>query len=208
MKQSPLAFIGRHPKLVLTVIFAITAFFLYQTTMLTLDADYTTLMAQSQSETTFDGGVGNLPSAGSAIDHAEDNIIPETTALSTRGQGNHLVASVGETSIPEEPEFTSSYLVMVESANLYTPENLTLIEKTMNSLQESGYVSAPFSVLDFITLEKKGTRLVTVPFSASQPWDDEKAALLKQRLEEDPIVKGYLVSEDLTNLIFSFESLA
>ena len=96
---------------------------------------------------------------------------------------------------------------MVESPTLYSGATLSLIEETMHALPETGFVGEPFSVLDFVTLEKRGSRLVSVPFSTPRErfqWSDEDALLLKERMENDPIIKGYLVSEDLSNILFSF----
>jgi hypothetical protein len=63
-------------------------------------------------------------------------------------------------------------------------------------------------VLDFVTLEKKGTRLMSVPFASQDEWDEADAQMLRQRIEQDPIVKNYLVSDDLSGMLFSFDSIA
>ncbi|HKM06611.1 MAG TPA: MMPL family transporter, partial [Sphaerochaeta sp.] len=72
-------------------------------------------------------------------------------------------------------------------------------------------LSESTSVLNFVTLEKRGTRLMSVPFAPNQGrtlWTEEEAALLKSRVENDPIIKNYLVSEDLTGMLFSFQTSA
>ncbi len=207
MKHSLLTYVGTHAKLTLVIVFAITAFFLYHTTFLTLDADYTTLMADVQAPSSYEGGVGK---SAHAFTPAPDTEVPETMQLTTKALGSHLVADAGEATPPEENPFTSSYLVMVESPTLYSGATLSLIDETMHALSQTGYVGEPFSVLDFVTLEKRGSRLVSVPFSTTKEhfqWSDEDALLLKDRMENDPIIKGYLVSEDLSNILFSFEAL-
>ncbi len=189
------------------IVFIITAFFLYHTTFLTLDADYTTLMADVKPQSTYEGGVGR---AAIPYTPSPDTEIPETMSLTTKALGSYLVADNGEASPPPESPFTSSYLVMVESPTLYSGETLSLIDETMHALSQTGYVGPPFSVLDFVTLEKRGSRLVSVPFSTPKEqyrWSDEDALLLKSRMESDPIIKGYLASEDLSNILFSFEAL-
>lgn len=207
MKHSLLTFVGKHAKLTLVIIFAITAFFLYHATFLTLDADYTTLMADVKPPSTYEGGVDKSAHAPLLTTDTE---IPDTMSLTTRSLGSYLVADSEGATPPEENPFTSSYLVMVESPTLYSGATLSLIEETMHALPETGFVGEPFSVLDFVTLEKRGSRLVSVPFSTPRErfqWSDEDALLLKERMENDPIIKGYLVSEDLSNILFSFQSL-
>jgi hydrophobe/amphiphile efflux-3 (HAE3) family protein len=209
MKHRLLAFIGRHAKVTLAVIFIITAFFLYHASFLHLDADWSSLMLDRQAHATYQGGNPNGPIFRASSFEREEDVV-ETMVLSTRALGENLRATTEIQAPPVAEEFPSSYLVMVESPDLYTAESLSLIEQTMHSLTDTGYVSAPFSVLDFVTMEKRGTRLVSVPFASAkiqQQWSEEEAALLKQRLQEDPVVKGYLVSDDLTNMIFSFESI-
>ena len=110
MKHSLLTFVGKHAKLTLVIIFAITAFFLYHTTFLTLDADYTTLMADVKPPSTYEGGVGK---SAHAPDPIIDTEIPDTMSLTTRGLGSYLVADSDGANAPEENPFTSSYLVMV-----------------------------------------------------------------------------------------------
>ncbi len=207
MKHSLLDYVGRHARLTLVVVFAITAFFLYHVSFLTLDADYTTLMADVKAESTFEGGVGKPATKATAGD---DSQIPETMSLTTKALGGHLVADSSAVTPVEESPFTSSYMVMVESPTLYTPATLSLIDEVMSRLPETGYVGEPFSVLDFVTLEKRGTRLLTVPFSTPKEqyrWSEDDVALLRSRMESDPIIKGYLVSNDLSNILFAFESL-
>lgn len=209
MKRSLLAFVGKHARMTLVVVFAITAFFLYHASFLTLDADYASLMVDIETPSTFQGGTALALHTRSETSVSDEPIIVETEQLTTAAFGSHIVASSVPSLPPEEKEYDSGYLVLVESPDLYRGEILTLIEKTMDTLTETGYVSKAFSVLDFVTLEKRGSRLVSVPFSTPKGggiWSDEDAQLLKKRLEADPIVKGYLVSDDLTSMVFTFKS--
>lgn len=213
MKFDLLRLIGKHSKLTLVIILAITAFFLYHAAFLHLNADYNTLMTELQGQTTY-VVESEVESLGSSHDTTNEQPIPETGDLRTNALGNHLVASSEPTPPPAADEvlYTTTYLVMVESPRLYTAEHLSLIETTMEALGKTDYLSKSFSVLDFVTLEKRGTRLATMPFSSHQEnqtvWTDEEAQLLKSRIEADPLVKNYLVSDDLQGLLFSFESIA
>lgn len=211
MKHSLLVFVGKHSKSTLIVILLITAFFLYHAAFLHLDADYNSLMNETGKGVSYQGGSGEyIGQQGSAL---VESIIPETMVLDTTALGSHLVASAEvEPPMPEDNlAYSTSYLVMVESPALFEAETLNRITTVMQKLTDTGYLSKSFSVLDFVTFEKKGSRLVTVPFGSSSmqnKWTEEQAQLLKQRIENDPLVKNYLVSENLDAMLFSFESFA
>jgi hypothetical protein len=211
MKHSLLVFVGKHSKSTLIVILLITAFFLYHAAFLHLDADYNSLMNETGKGVSYQGGSGEyIGQQGSAL---VEIFIPETMVLDTTALGSHLVASAEvEPPMPEDNlAYSTSYLVMVESPALFEAETLNRITTVMQKLTDTGYLSKSFSVLDFVTFEKKGSRLVTVPFGSSSmqnKWTEEQAQLLKQRIENDPLVKNYLVSENLDAMLFSFESFA
>ncbi|NCC13746.1 MAG: RND transporter, partial [Spirochaetia bacterium] len=213
MKFDLLRLIGKHSKLTLAIIMVITAFFLYHAAFLHLNADYNSLMTELQGQTTYVVESGVKAQGKNAASSVSDQI-PETGKLETGSLGNHLVASTEPTAPPasDEPSYTTTYLVMIESPALYTAEHLSLIEAKIHALEETEYLSKSYSVLDFVTLEKRGTRLATMPFSSHQEnqnsWTDEEAQLLKSRIASDPLVRNYLVSEDLQGFLFSFESTA
>lgn len=213
MKFDLLASIGKHSRLTLVIILLITAFFAYHASSLTLDADYSSLMGKLVDTRVYVGGEGKETSQqASLIQQWEGQNIPDTQVLDTKSLGINLKAST-DVQAPAEGDttaYTTSYLVMVENPNLFTAKNLSLVEQTMASLSDTPYLGQSFSVLDFVTLEKRGTRLASIPFSPNindDAWTEEEAQLFKQRLETDPIVKSYLVSNDLTCMIFSFDSI-
>ncbi len=213
MKFDLLRLIGKHSKLTLAIIMVITAFFLYHATFLHLNADYNSLMTELQGQTTY-VVESDVQAQTERAQLLTEKHIPETGKLETQSLGNHLVASTepaSPTSVDEQ-NYTTTYLVMVESPNLYTAQHLSLIEATMQALENTEYLSKSYSVLDFVTLEKRGTRLATMPFSSHQEnqnlWTEEEAQLLESRIAADPLVKNYLVSEDLQGILFSFESIS
>lgn len=210
MKFDVLSFVGKHSKTTLILILLVTAFFAYHAVHLQLDADYNSLMQEMETPSQFQGGVGPYDPAEQAV-VARDESIPETMQLKTTMLGHHLVADADGTPFVEESTYPTTYLVLIESDQLFTADSLQAITQTMDSLNETAYLGNMFSVLDFVTLEKKGTRLMSVPFSSQGEkgaWSEADAQLLKQRIESDPIVKNYLVSEDLKGMLFSFDSLA
>nr|WP_321262975.1 efflux RND transporter permease subunit [uncultured Sphaerochaeta sp.] len=207
MKFDFLSFVGKHSKITLVLVLLVTVFFGYHAAHLQLDADYVTLMNESETPSLYQGGEGPYvpPVQGSLV---EDITIPETMQLETDMLGNHLIADISASTPEEEPPYTTTYLVLVESENLFEADTLNIISTTMEHLDATEYLGNKFSVLDFVTLEKKGTRLISVPFSSQDEWDEADAQILRQRLEKDPIVKNYLVSDDLRGMLFSFDSIA
>ena len=182
MKRSFLELINKYAVLTIIIIALLTAFFFYHALFLTLDADYTGLLAPDAANSTYQGGV----KGGLRAEVPKEEILKEEEA--------------------EENEYSTTYMLLIESPSLYTAKSLTLISQTLAELEETGYLTGRFSLFDFVTLEKKGTRLLSVPFASSN-WSDEDAALLEERVKSDPMVKNYLVSEDLHGLFVNFEAL-
>lgn len=210
MKFDILSFVGKHSKTTLVLIAIITIFFLFHAVSLELSGDYSDLLYQIEDSTVFEGGTKATPSASQEA--ANENLVLDTQVLNANpnlraSSEPPLVIGGDEDDYP----YTASYLVLVEAKDLYTAKNLTLIEKTMGELSATKELSESTSVLNFVTLEKRGTRLMSVPFAPNQGrtlWTEEEAALLKSRVENDPIIKNYLVSEDLTGMLFSFQTSA
>ncbi len=188
MKFDFLSFVGKHSKITLVLVLLVTVFFAYHAAHLQLDADYVTLMNENETPSLYQGGEGPYvpPVQGSLV---EDVAIPETMQLETTMLGNHLIADVSGELPEEEPPYTTTYLVLVESERMFEADTLNKISSTMERLDATDYLGNKFSVLDFVTLEKKGTRLMSVPFSSRDEWDEADVQLFKQRIEQDPIVK-------------------
>ncbi len=103
--------------------------------------------------------------------------------------------------------FTTDHIVMVESTNLYSPETLSAITSALDTMKSHPAVGSSFSAFDFITVESRGTRLLTVPMSTrigNNEWTQAEADVFKQRLLNDDIVRNLLVSENGDSLVFVF----
>lgn len=183
MKVSFLQLISKYAVVTIGIVVALTGFFLYHALFLNLNADYTSLLAKDQTNSTYHGGVTPATPAEKPLALEVDDELDEDTL------------------------FTSTYMLLIESPTLYTAKTLTLINEVLESLSASPYLASRFSLFDFVTLEKRGTRLMSVPFGSSN-WTEDEAQLLKERVETDPMVKNYLVSEDLHGLFVNFESVA
>lgn len=210
MKFDVLSFVGKYSKTTLACIAIVTIFFLFHAVSLELSGDYSDLLYQIEDTTVFEGGTASASPTGQQA--VGESLILDTQVLTANA---NLRASTSPSLVPSEDEgdypYTASYLVMVEAQDLYTASNLTLLEKTMADLSSTRELSESTSVLNFVTLEKRGTRLMSVPFAPNQGrvlWTEEEAALLKSRVEKDPIIKNYLVSEDMKSMLFSFQTSA
>lgn len=108
-------------------------------------------------------------------------------------------------------EYDESFFFLLEGNRLFEPQTLTAIQKVLQRLSEYDQLQTPLSPFSFVTFEKKGTRLATIPMSPHKdteiPWTQEEADKFKQQVLSDDIVRGLLVSEDGQAMSFFFNSL-
>jgi uncharacterized protein len=125
------------------------------------------------------------------------------TALLPPAEANFQIPVEAE----KDPLYSSDHVVMVQSDDLFSPELLSSISEALDKMAGHPAVGSSFSAFDFITIEKRGTRLATVPMSphtSVDSWTKEEAGLFKTRLLQDEMVKNLLVSEDGRSLVFVF----
>lgn len=94
-------------------------------------------------------------------------------------------------------EYPLGFAILIDSPDLFNPLLLDEIDTAMEKLEAFVEIGPSLSPFSFITIEKRGTRLVTVPMNPHQrgtPWTMQESELFKQRLEQDDIAKGYLYS--------------
>jgi Predicted exporters of the RND superfamily len=202
-----LSFIYKHAKAIIIVIALLTVFFAWQATKIGINASYSAFIPWGEYWDTFEGGVaGQKPVLSKVEDTAIDtSFIPSTTVYSTG-----LTASTTGTSVPEKQEedypYSTNYLVLIKGDNIYDKDSLNTISEAIKSLEDTRELSDSSSVLDFVTLEKNGSRLVTVPMAANkgEEWTDESATKLKERIDNDPIVPYFLVGGSKNSMMFSF----
>ena len=104
----------------------------------------------------------------------------------------------GVPSIPES-DYPLGFAILIESDNLFAPALLDRITEAMGRMDTYEVVGSNLSPFSFITVEKRGTRLVTVPMNPHQsqgPWTSEEARLFEERVRQDDIARSYLVSAD------------
>lgn len=205
-------FLNKHAKVVILIVIIITAFFLYEALSININADYGAFMPWGEASDSYIGGKGGqLPILSKEVSETlSENIVIDTTVPISKS----VIAST-TTHFPKiieqtEPDYNrdSDLLVFIESDNLYDTEFLNTLSYCIDALSNTREVSTPYSVFDFITLEKNGTRLQTVPFNvAANPydWTEKEAETLKRRIDNDPVINSYLVSEDSKGILYTFQ---
>ncbi|MEA4859820.1 MAG: efflux RND transporter permease subunit [Sphaerochaeta sp.] len=94
---------------------------------------------------------------------------------------------------------------LLEGDTVFTAKTLNAVQQVLDELSSLEEVKKPLSPFAFITVQKKGTRLSTLPLSPVQEgniWTEEDARVFKQRLQADEIAKGLLSTEDGDALLF------
>lgn len=115
----------------------------------------------------------------------------------------------GSFQIPLEadPVYVSNFVVFLESDDLFNPDALTAITSAIDKTLEHYSIGSSLSAFDFVTLEKRGTRLAITPMSDHEHgtiWSTDEAEVFRTRLMNDDIARGLLVSEDGKALLINF----
>ena len=217
-------YIEKHAKAVVVLVAILTVFFGINALGLTINADYEIFMPWGEGEDSYVVGENLVPAKNtiklkdvhkssevteSLIEHQKNNPIITMDGDKGSGLGGGKVEFVlGEEHVADY-DMPSNYIIMLEAENLFTADNLNTITMCIDKIAAFPEISEPSSVLDFVTFEKRGTRLATVPMSPNSDldgWSEEEAAILKERIQNDPIIKYYLVGEDGNSIMFQFSS--
>ncbi len=129
-----------------------------------------------------------------------DSIIIPTDILNTQIEGTPEVP---------ESEYPIGIALLIEANDVFNPILLDRITTAMKKLDSYDVIGPNLSPFSFITVEKRGTRLVTVPMNPHTqdgPWTVEEAALFRSRVEQDDIAKSYLVSKNGNALLIFYSA--
>lgn len=201
-------FISKHAIIILIIVGLLTVFFAYKAMGIGINADYGAFMPWGEYGNSYQGGVpGQKPVLSKAVPNLDNTeYMPITTVL----PDSNVYASAGDISVEtklEDYPYSTNYLVLVKGSNLFEPEILDLLDECITSLEDTRELSASSSALDFVTLEKRGTRLTVVPMAPSHldGWNEESASTFRTRIQNDPVVQYYLVGGDKDSLMFTFQ---
>lgn len=103
--------------------------------------------------------------------------------------------------------YGDGFAIVITSDKLFTPEILTKISKLMKDMDYYPIVGPCLSPFNFVTLEKKGTRLAIVPMSPHQgygEWTQEEADIFRERLYNDDIAGDYLYNQSMNTIMLYY----
>lgn len=106
-------------------------------------------------------------------------------------------------------DYTQDYTFVLQGDGVYTAETFNKLEEVLDQLSQYDELNVPISVFDYLTVEKKGTRLAIAKLSNHKdgtPWTDEEVKEVEENIKNDNIAKGLLASKDGSALLFYFNN--
>lgn len=134
------------------------------------------------------------------IDTSTSGLLPENKEL------NELKNDILSESKSEYPK---EYYFMLQSDELFSVKTFNLLSKVLDELGEYEELSQPFSFLDMVTIEKKGSRLAIVPVSShnyNTEWTQDEVDIVKEKVLNDEVIKGLLINDSYDNMVVAFSS--
>ncbi|MGD1821909.1 MAG: efflux RND transporter permease subunit, partial [Pleomorphochaeta sp.] len=203
-------FQNKHKLLIITIITVITTFFLINAMKLKVNADFTTIFNQTEAtvyqvDGSFDEDeVSSLLSVYNDIEKIDPIEIANNPILESFNDSADVEYPIVN-EVEKDKKKSSSLLLMIKSENLFTPVYLNTLDICLQNLLNSEKVQSISSVFDYVTIEKKGTRLKVSPISShkvGKAWSDEEVETLKLKIANDPTATGYLVSQNLDSVLY------
>lgn len=218
-----MSFIMKYSTLVIVVLLALTAFFAYSMKDLGLDTDvfgftsdapdapiYTTPEEKPSYALKLKGlnDTFLMPNRGEVVE------IPERQNTFSEEEFKNTVEYVEVEPILETTNnptgwFGDGYVIIFTSERMFDPEVLNTIEEVMDNLEKRPEIGTCLSPFDYVTVEKKGSRLSIVPISPvkeGETWTEESAELFRSRLMKDSIAKNYLYTADGTTIMIYYRA--
>ena len=224
--ESVMQFIIKHAKAVIVILLAITVFFAWQMRNIRIDANIFSFSNDAEPP------VFVLTPEGKPEEYLRLKKIGTVTDIPDRGEvvsyersGNVFEAEEFTNPIPyEEKEipdyqrptdrddsigFWDGYVIVFTSEDMFTPEVLNAIYDVRKNLSGRWEIGPCLSPFDYVTVEKKGTRLALVPIAPvkdGEVWTEEDAEVFRTRLMNDSIAKDYLYSSDGTTIMIYYRA--
>ncbi len=207
-------FQNKHKKLILLIIALLTVFFTFHLTYLKLNADFNTLFKQTGTQVYYPSGNVDMEKINTLINNYEplNNLSPIEIAnidIPTNYNDEQNITYPTITENEKDLKASTNLLLLISSEYFFTPVFLNTLDICLENLENTKEVHKISSVFDYVTIEKKGTRLALVPISKkndNEKWNNESTTLLKQRIAKDPTITGYLVGVDLNSAIFNINT--
>lgn len=94
--------------------------------------------------------------------------------------------------------FSDGYVIIFSSERMFEPEVLNKIYEVRDNLSKRYEIGQCLSPFDYVTVEKRGTRLSIVPIAPvkqGETWTEEEAEIFYERLMNDDVAKNYLYTD-------------
>ena len=94
--------------------------------------------------------------------------------------------------------FSDGYVIIFSSERMFEPEVLNKIYEVRDNLSKRYEIGQCLSPFDYVTVEKRGTRLSIVPIAPvkqGETWTEEDAEIFYERLMNDDVAKNYLYTD-------------
>ncbi len=198
---------------VLIFIGVMTVFFAYQLFSLQIDANIFSFTSGVPPAEYVPTPI-NAPDRDPVFYNLPDDYVkftPEAYGYIERPEDEKLHASIPASMVKgtEYSGYPDGFVVIFSSSLLYTPEVLNLLSDVMAELESLDIVGPCLSPFDFVTVQKKGSRLAITPISPiseGERWTEESAAVFKERLLNDDMAKNYLYSEDGNTIMLYYRT--
>lgn len=225
--QKLISLIMRHSILVLIVIAAITAVLGYEAKKIRIDANIFSIGVDLEGYP-YVKTPTEIPTKVIDLDGIEEiDFIPNKGEVVTipyrdnSGLVNDISSYIAQyKEVPElhnidfsgedpDEEYDDSYVVVFTSDKMFTPEVLNAIYSVRDHLFSRWDIGTCLSPFDFVTVEKRGSRLALVPMSPisdGEVWDEESVEVFKSRVLNDSVAKDYLYSGDGSTFMLIFQA--
>ncbi len=211
--EAILGFVLRFRIPVLIILALLTIFFAYHMTKLSIDAGVFSF-SSGVPPTTYVLTPSGAPEGGPLVyelpPELQDLELPAYGYMNrSEDEKMELVIPPDMTDGTQYSSFPDGFVVIFSSDILYTPEVLNVISDVMDQMDQIDIVGYCISPFDFVTVEKRGTRLALVPMSPVQDgeeWTEETAEIFRQRLMNDDMAKNFLYSEDVNTIMLYYRT--
>ncbi len=218
------SFIMRHSIATIAVIAVITIFFVLALPKLSINASvfsYTTGAPPAEIVLTptdiptelleLDGieTVDIKPAKGEAVAIPERENTFSQEEFENPGGFTPVEPIINEYEGEKTGNFYDGYVIIFTSDRMFDPEVLNTIYEVRDNLSKRYEIGPCLSPFDYVTVEKRGTRLSIVPIAPvkqGETWTEEDAELFRERLMNDSVAKNYLYTDDGSTIMIYYRA--
>ena len=180
----------------------LSVFFFYEATSLVINGDFTRFFPWDEMDDVYyvesDGGESGLT--------ASANI--ETDYIVSSDYRTGLVASLDTVAVEEEKDYpyTSTMYVLVSFPDLWKSEYISTLENCIDEIEKRRDSARPQSIFDWMTISGNDEHLGVISMNPNEDgvWSDADVLEMKERVENDPMVKYMLVGGSGNSVLLQF----